>query len=432
MRGSAQFHDREIVMATNLVSLIMQFLTPDLVARIAATLGLGRTETQAGVSAAVPALLAAFSGVADKPGGSQNLVDVIKNQPGVLDNVISMVGGGSPASLIDKGSNLLGSLVGSHDQSALAGAVGKFAGIGQSTGGSLVGILAPVVMGVIGKQIGSRGLDAGSVGSLLASQKEQIAQALPQGFAKLLGDTGILDSLDGAAETAAAAASHAGRTANAAAGQMGQVGSSAGRSAGHAGELVARAAAPAPPNWLYWAIPALVVGGLLFYLFGRGTEQVAYQPTPREQVTPRTPLPPTKQVTEGTAPREQGAARMAPAAQSVVVGGVDIGKQLGDDLSNLRTSLAGIADVASAKAALPKLQEATAGIEKVNSMVPQLSADQRLFVSNMVAPAMTAINQLFEKALAIPGVGDVLKPTADNLKIKLADLSSHSSTVGER
>jgi hypothetical protein len=123
---------------------------------------------------------------------------------------------------------------------------------------------------------------------------------------------------------------------------------------------------------------------------------------------------------------------MAPPAQSIVVGGVDIGKQLGDNLSNLRTSVAGITDVESAKAALPKLQEATAAIEKVNSMVPQLSADQRLSVAGLVAPAMAAINQLFEKALAIPGVGDVLKPTVDNLKVKLADLSSHSSTVGGR
>jgi hypothetical protein len=65
-------------------------------------------------------------------------------------------------------------------------------------------------------------------------------------------------------------------------------------------------------------------------------------------------------------------------------------------------------------------------------MVPQLSADQRLSVSNLVAPAMAAINQLFEKALAIPGVGDVLKPTVDNLKFKLADLSVQSSTVGGR
>jgi uncharacterized protein DUF937 len=411
-------------MATNVVSLIMQFLTPDIIARIAATLGLGRTEAQTGISAAVPALLAAFSGVADKPGGSQILADAIKNQSGVLDNVMSMVGGGSPSSLVDRGSNMLASLLGSHDQSALAGAVGKFAGIGQSTGSSLIGMLGPVVMGVIGKQIGSRSLDAGSVSSLLASQKEQIAQALPQGFARLLGGTGILDSLDGAAETVAAAANQTGRAANAAAAQVGQYGSSASRSAGYAGQQ-ARAAASATPSWIYWAIPALVVAGLLFYLFGRGTEQVAQQTTPP-------PVTQTKQVTEGVAPRDQVTPRMAPPVQSVMVGGVDIGKQLGDNLSSLRTSLAGITDVESAKAALPKLQEATATIEKVNGMVPQLSAEQRLSVSGLVTPAMAAINQMLEKVLAIPGVGDVLKPTVDNLKTKLADLSSHSSTVGGR
>jgi hypothetical protein len=45
-------------MATNLVSYIMQFLTPDLVGRIAAALGIERNNTQSGIIAAVPALLA--------------------------------------------------------------------------------------------------------------------------------------------------------------------------------------------------------------------------------------------------------------------------------------------------------------------------------------------------------------------------------------
>ena len=408
-------------MATNLVSLIMQFLTPDIIARIAATLGLGRTEAQAGVSAAVPALLAAFSGVADKPGGSQILADAIKNQSGVLDNVMSMVGGGSPSSLVERGSNMLTSLLGSHDQSALAGAVGKFAGIGQSTGSSLIGMLGPVVMGVIGKQIGSRSLDAGSVSGLLASQKEQIAQALPQGFGRLLGGTGILDSLDGAAETAAAAASQAGRAANAAAAQVGVI--------------------RQPLSWIrrpsgpYCGIrhPKLDLLGdsrprgcrtsLLSVRKGYGASCPTDNATAGDanQASDR-----------GHGARDQVTPRMAPPAQSIMVGGVDIGKQLGDNFSNLRTSLAGITDVESARAALPKLQEATAAIDKVNGMVPQLSAEQRLSVSGLVTPAMAAINQMFDKVLAIPGVGDVLKPTVDNLKTKLADLSSHSSTVGGR
>jgi hypothetical protein len=80
-------------MATNLVSYEMQFLTPDMIGRIAAALGLNRGDAQSGVSVAVPALLAASSGLADKPGGAQSLVNTIKQQSGMLDNFASMMGG---------------------------------------------------------------------------------------------------------------------------------------------------------------------------------------------------------------------------------------------------------------------------------------------------------------------------------------------------
>jgi hypothetical protein len=45
----------------------MQFLTPDMIGRISAALGLDRDKVQSIVSAAVPALLAGLSGVAAQP-----------------------------------------------------------------------------------------------------------------------------------------------------------------------------------------------------------------------------------------------------------------------------------------------------------------------------------------------------------------------------
>ena len=206
-------------MATNLVSYALQFLTPDMIGRIASALGLNRSEAQTGISAAVPALLAALTGVASKPGGAQNLVDTIKQQSGVLDSFKSMVGGGSQPPFIEKGSSLLNSLLGSHDKNALAGALGQFAGVGQNASNSLLGMLTPAVLGLIGKQLGPGKLDAGSLTGLLASQKQQIAQALPTGMSKLLGSTGLLDSLGGVAGSAAAAAGQAGRATSDAAGQ---------------------------------------------------------------------------------------------------------------------------------------------------------------------------------------------------------------------
>src|SRR5262249_37353728 len=116
-------------------------------------------------------------------------------------------------------------------------------------------------------------------------------------------------------------------------------------------------------------------------------------------------------------------------SQSVTVGGVDIKNTLGDSLSDLRTSLQGVTDVASAQAALPKLEAARTQIDKVSNLVGQLTPDQRKVVAAVIAPAMPAINRLTDKVLDIPGVGDVLRPTIDPVKTKLADLSG-PSTVG--
>src|SRR5262245_40499095 len=133
-------------MANNVVSYIMEFLTPDMIGRIAAALGLDRNDTRTGVTAAVPALLAALGGVAAKPGGAQSLVDTIKQQSGVADSFGSMIGTRNPSSLIDKGSNLLTSWLGGSDQSVLAGSVGTFSNLGQTGGSSLLGMLTPLVL----------------------------------------------------------------------------------------------------------------------------------------------------------------------------------------------------------------------------------------------------------------------------------------------
>jgi hypothetical protein len=114
----------------------------------------------------------------------------------------------------------------------------------------------------------------------------------------------------------------------------------------------------------------------------------------------------------------------APIAQSVMVGGLDIGKQVTDSITNLRTTLGSITDAASAQAALPKLRDVTAQIDKVDGMIGQLSLEQRKLLAGLVNPVMPTLNQLFDKVLAIPGVADVLKPAIDALKVKLAALTA--------
>jgi Bacterial protein of unknown function (DUF937) len=60
----------------DLVSLIMRFLTPDMIGRIASALGLNQTDTSSAIGTAVPASLAALTGVATQHDGPQKLADI--------------------------------------------------------------------------------------------------------------------------------------------------------------------------------------------------------------------------------------------------------------------------------------------------------------------------------------------------------------------
>jgi hypothetical protein len=57
-------------------------------------------------------------------------------------------------------------------------------------------------------------------------------------------------------------------------------------------------------------------------------------------------------------------------------------------------------------------------------MIGQMSEGQRKALAGLVNPVMSTLNQLFDKVLAIPGVAEIIKPTIDTLKAKLAILTA--------
>src|SRR5688572_25845337 len=161
---------RERTMATDLVSQVTQLLTPEMINRIATALGLDRGPLQSAVRAAIPAMLAGLSNVAAQPGGAQKIAEAARQQsgaPGILSGVLAA---GSETSFAEKGALVLSSLIGGGNERALASAVGKFAGIGQGASKTLIGMLAPLVLGSVGRQA----RDPISIPGLLASQKDNI------------------------------------------------------------------------------------------------------------------------------------------------------------------------------------------------------------------------------------------------------------------
>ncbi len=119
-------------------------------------------------------------------------------------------------------------------------------------------------------------------------------------------------------------------------------------------------------------------------------------------------------------PAEQTAPREETTGQATTTAALDIDKQVTDTITGLRTTLAGITDAASAHAALPKLRDAAAQMDRLDGLSRQLPAEQRKSVGSAVNPTMPTLNQLFDKVLAVPGAADELKPTVDDLRSKLA------------
>ncbi|HWK32468.1 MAG TPA: DUF937 domain-containing protein [Hyphomicrobium sp.] len=176
----------------NLVSLISQFITPDMLGRIASSLGVDRAAVQKAVGAGIPGILAALISTVSKPGGAARVENAVDQQePGLLATAARMMGTPQQATVAEEGLGALSSLLGGNTTSTLATALNRYAGIGDNGAKGLLGLLTPAIMGVLGQQ--STG--PGGVAQLLASQKDNIVRALPSGFASYLSGTGVLENV---------------------------------------------------------------------------------------------------------------------------------------------------------------------------------------------------------------------------------------------
>ncbi|HWN76902.1 MAG TPA: DUF937 domain-containing protein, partial [Bradyrhizobium sp.] len=127
-----------------------------------------------------------------------------------LEGLKGLIEGSGQNTLAETGSNMLSGLFGGGALDTMAQSIGKFAGVGEGSSKSLLGMLGPVVLGALGQQQRSAGLDASGLASLLGSQKDQIAAALPSGLADQLSAAGLIDRAAGTLRSGTAAVSAAG------------------------------------------------------------------------------------------------------------------------------------------------------------------------------------------------------------------------------
>ncbi len=248
---------------TNIMSAVSRFLTPEVVGQMASAAGLDASVAQKAMTAAVPSILSTLAEVADKPGGARMLAKAVSEQPAdLLGNIASSFTGS--AQMAEKGTGLLSSLLGGGALGILTSTVAKFLGIGEGSMRTLMGLLTPVIMGVLGREQGAAHLGANGLTRMLTEQKDAIAAALPPGLGKLLEASGLHDSIAPISPE---------RRADQVRAAYPRTGTSDAYQAESAG-VSARGA-----SWPYWVLPLLAVGALLWFLLPSGDHATEPRPT---------------------------------------------------------------------------------------------------------------------------------------------------------
>lgn len=166
-------------MAFNLIETVRSFITPDVVDRAATHLGESTDGITKAISGTIPALFAGFVSRAES-GDAQGLLDNAREaaQTNLADTSTGLFTARSDQ---PTGTSWISNLFGGRLNS-IVNAIASFAGIKNGSASSLLNLLAPLSLGVLGQHAIDRNLDAGGLSSLLTSQKDSILSALPPGL----------------------------------------------------------------------------------------------------------------------------------------------------------------------------------------------------------------------------------------------------------
>ena len=198
-------------MSINLLELLKEHLSGDVVSNVAALIGESPDHTGNALNAALPSLLAGLVNKASDSSNIGGLFDLLvkgTHDGGILSNLGALSRGGEETtSLISEGGSLLASLFGDKTAS-IADFVADASGINKDASSSLLSFATPVVLGLIGKQLKiSHTDDATGLANLLSSQSGFLGNLIPAGLSTILSGSAasaVSETIEQVSQTAEA------------------------------------------------------------------------------------------------------------------------------------------------------------------------------------------------------------------------------------
>lgn len=176
----------------DLTGLLNDTLSGNTVSQISQAIGADESSTSSAIQAALPMLLGGLANNSSSEQGASSLLGAIDrdHDGSVLDDIggliAGQVGGGA-----GNGAGILGHIFGGT-QAPVEQAVSQSSGLDMSKVGPLLAILAPIVMGAIGRARQQSNVGTSDLGGLLGGAAQQMG-----GGSDLMGMLGGLLDRDG-------------------------------------------------------------------------------------------------------------------------------------------------------------------------------------------------------------------------------------------
>lgn len=155
---------------------------------ISRQLGIDPQTAERAVAGAIPILTGAMARNASHPAGAAALDQALQRHDGsLLDQAMEYLGQGDTRD----GAGILGHVLGGRQETAATG-LAQATGLDAGTAGRLLMMLAPLVLGAIGRSRNQQGLDPGDLAGMLRAEHDKAQGAAPSGVLGAL--TGLLDT----------------------------------------------------------------------------------------------------------------------------------------------------------------------------------------------------------------------------------------------
>ena len=188
---------------SDLLDLARQQLQGDTINSLSQSIGATPDQTQQAIGAILPSLLGGLARNASNPEGEEQLHNALQrdHDGSLLDHLGGLFGGSQAPPVSEKttqGGAILDHILGNKRQRVETG-VSQSSGLSSGQVMKLMAMLAPLLMGILGKKSQQSELSPGGLGELLRDESQQVESSAGGGLLSRMLDQdgdGDLDMMD--------------------------------------------------------------------------------------------------------------------------------------------------------------------------------------------------------------------------------------------